>query len=258
MQKSGINISSVEEIEQYIELIQNLTDRNQIKKWLRCNLRKYLINKYPEIRKVRRPKKESAIWLKKAIYANRTVDTVLISDSLIIKLNHVIDYLNILESRKLRQLSKVDVSIAIRKSQIWLKQLNSKASNSEDLKGIEEIINYANGHRWVQIISRYSLEREGKRMHHCVGASLDSILNLKFYSFRDCRNKPLITILVNVKSKSVVEIKGYANSCISGKLSIYVVDFFNNGISKIVEGGMKYEAYPGIFMQNGMWYSIYE
>ncbi len=78
----------------------------------------------------------------------------------------------------------------------YFREKNKKLSGEEDWDGIEEVIAYEDGHKWLRLTSKKALQREGKLMDHCVASYWErvSINQYRVYSLRDNDNMPLATI----------------------------------------------------------------
>jgi hypothetical protein len=89
---------------------------------------------------------------------------------------------------------------------------------------------YDDGMKWVLLITEMHMAREGNLMHHCVGGS--SYVNQmkqgvsEFYSLRDPKNEPHITVEVRVASgiRHALQMKGKQNAKAIPKYQPYLRD----------------------------------
>ncbi|MFA5025123.1 MAG: PcfJ domain-containing protein [Candidatus Shapirobacteria bacterium] len=141
------------------------------------------------------------------------------------QIDHVLDYF---QANPDLNISRISVREAIQQSRQWTEQLNKKASDQEDAGGIKIIKKYPDGFKWVDVISKQALDREGKLMKHCVGSYCDEVQggNTKIFSLRDKKNEPHCTI--EVSGNEVHQIKGKANGSVDKKYRDYVIDFLNS------------------------------
>lgn len=142
-------------------------------------------------------------------------------------IEHALPYLE-----TVRDPSRVSVEDAIRGGNELIALENKKASDVEDENGIEDLYKFPDGYRWVNVVSKQSLEREGKLMQHCVGSDKQNYINgvknktLQIWSLRDEFNKPHCTIEYLPKEKIIKQIKGKNNEGVVKKYIPYAKKIF--------------------------------
>ena len=206
------------------------------KKWLRSNLKNYMLRDYNDLRDFAdggneiylQNKKKANPWIQKAIDRGEELFIARLTTGLENQLRHVLDYFR---ANPNLNISRISVPEAIRQSEEWTERLNKKASDQEDVAGTETVRKYPDGFRWVKVTSKQALDREGKLMRHCVGSYCSQVSSgsTSIYSLRDKKNEPHCTI--ELKQNHINQIKGKANGPIDSKYIKYVKDFVLKPIS---------------------------
>jgi hypothetical protein len=89
---------------------------------------------------------------------------------------------------------------------------------------------YDDGMKWVQLMTEMHLAREGNLMHHCVGnAGYTHAMKQgtsEFYSLRDPKNEPHITVEVSIRGnvRHAIQMKGKQNAKAVAKYQPYLRD----------------------------------
>jgi hypothetical protein len=87
---------------------------------------------------------------------------------------------------------------------------------------------YEDGMKWVQLTSEMHMAREGNLMRHCVAGYANDMKqgNSEFYSLRDQKNEPHITVQVQVSGgvRYAVQMKGKQNAKAIPKYQPYLRD----------------------------------
>lgn len=92
--------------------------------------------------------------------------------------------------------------------------------------GTKEILGFQDGYKVVQLMTSDAFKAEGKGMEHCLGRENYYAYYGKsheFYSLRDNKNQPHVTI--QVKDNEVVQINGKGATAVNGKYHKYVYEF---------------------------------
>ena len=235
LERNIINLDAVEAVIHDILMDLNAmravvprTDFEKIEKWIKSNLKNFILRDYGNVQKLsytdsyvtNRARKEK--WIQKAIDRGDELYAVNLTVAFRSNIDHVLDYFTFNPNINI---SRISVPEAIRQSEEWTKQQNKKASDQEDVQGIQEVRKYSDGFHWVKVTSKQALDREGKLMKHCVGSYCDqvSVGSTSIYSLRDKKNEPHCTI--ELKQGSINQIKGKANGPVDKKYVKYVKDF---------------------------------
>jgi acetyltransferase-like isoleucine patch superfamily enzyme len=215
------NIYNLDTIDQFIVDLSQTVNNPNVVKWLKSNLKNYLINKYDNVQLLTQLPKNAPLWAKKSTELYQITITREFKD----KIHHVVDYLRTLPG----DISRISVLDAISKSEEWTRQLIKKASSDEDSSDVKLIKKYPNGMFWVRLLTKQALEREGKLMGHCVGGYCDYVISeqIIIYSLRDTSNNPHVTI--EQRENIIYQIKGRGNKEVVPKYHKYVIDFINSG-----------------------------
>jgi len=227
------NIINITQLNNSIAALVNIHgDMERISKWIKSNLKNYLLREYPAEwvpeDLLHRFKEYDEPWVKKAIQRGDKFYSVLPDRDFNQQISHVLDYFRVNPDLNI---SRISVPEAIRQSERWTEELNKKASDKEDKTGLEEVRKYPDGFRWVKVTSAQSLDREGKLMKHCVGSYCNQVSSgsTAIYSLRDKKNEPHCT--VEVRGSIVNQIKGKANGPVDDKYKKYVQDFIMKPVS---------------------------
>ena len=220
------NIYNQSYIKEFIKGLHPANDN--VKKWLNSNLRNFIINDYDNIEPVRSAPEE---WAQRAIDRNELFNVVFDRD-FINKINHVVDYLNTLQT----DISKMSVPEAVSNTDKWSKTFaKQKIKTTDEVENIDikTIKTYSNGFSWVKVLSEDALAREGKLMNHCVGSYCEQVQsgNVEILSLRDKNNIPHCTI--EYKGQDIKQIKGNSNSSVKGEHIEYIKDLIEGNVIKI-------------------------
>lgn len=229
------NILNVHDIDAYIHMLTIDTQRQDIQKWFKSNLRNYLLRHRPlnnVATSFARRNYPEMPWVNKALDRGEEVSIVQIDTGLRNQVNHIRDYFR---ANPRVNISRVTFQEASRQADIWTEQMNKKEAE-EDLKGLEIVRKYPNGFHWAKVTSQQALSREGKLMKHCVGSYCNQVSSGRsiIYSLRDKKNEPHCTI--EARKDSIEQIKGKTNKAVDDKYISYVKDFVKNPVE-----GNKYD-----------------
>jgi len=169
--------------------LKKQTDKKEVKAWIDNNLKNYL---------TKNPSEEN-----------------------VSEIEHIIDYLN--SDKAPTRLRKMSYKEAKSSSEKWLKSLLKKGMNIIEIpeKDYTTKIDFKDGFRLVQLVSKNAFEREGSMMGHCVGSYFGK--DVFIYSLRDDRNMPHCTIEITANEDGVNQIKGKGNGSIHPKYIEYVI-----------------------------------
>ena len=216
-------------VEDYLKHLQLRSRSDKVKKYIKSNIRRYLINDFtsPYVNKIKKVPSNSPQWLKDSLAKGEEVYHVKLTSQDINKIGHWIDYLNTLDNN--RDLSRISIPQLIQHVKEWDESFKKIKLNEED--GVEEVHSYSDGFKWIKVFGKNSLNREGKLMNHCAGSYYDVVSkgNTKIYSLRDKSNRPHVT--VEVTSNKIEQIKGKNNEP-ALKYIKYIVDFLKKNYIK--------------------------
>jgi hypothetical protein len=252
------NVGNVPEIEDFVSEFVRAAHHPESQKWFKSTLRTYLINDYPKANKVNKKSVLRASgyyrpWMDQAIKKGEDIYLVVWDREFEDQMDHVLDYFNnLLDNREnlprelqVRDLTRLSVEDAIRKSEDWTEWL-SRGTSVEDDTGTKTLMKMS-GYTWVEVLSAEALNYEGQQMGHCVGsyASRVQSQNCQIYSLRDSKNEPHVTI--EARGDRVIQIKGKQNKEVVEKYWDYVADFLTkshldaSGTSDLKNIGMYYQ-----------------
>jgi hypothetical protein len=240
------NVANVPEMDKYV-LSFEVTDQ-KILQWLKSNLRKYLISDYEETKDYT-AKSTDPDWMKK-----NDIITVHPTKDFTDQIRHVLDYFKSKDAPT--DLTRISVPDAIKKSDIWLKNL-TRGEAEKKVPGEIEVKKYSDGFRWVKLESDQALNREGKLMGHCVGSYCQQVSEegVEIYSLRDEKNDPHCTIEVS-SDKEIQQIKGKQNKEVVSKYHKYVQDFVDAMGFEVGSGGEGDLSKAGLINIDGKRYQV--
>ncbi len=243
--KSTKNIINNEEIVDtlnHIIHLKKLDDKEHIKKWLLSNVRKHILHKeeYSEI-----DVNDLSLALKAFVEEYKIAPpyhVVNIQPEFLSQINHIVDYLKE-EFPSYRDLSRMTIDQGKINADQWLKNKISKLNEEEDIENVIPVLNLSQNdlnYTWVNIRSYKGLQRESKMMNHCIEGYWKQLFQTEkvdqetgFYSLRDDKNTPLITLYCE-RSKfdlgeviQIIEVKEKNNLFLSNKYRNLVKDFLN-------------------------------
>lgn len=140
------------------------------------------------------------------------------------ELEHLIDWF--VSGSAPQRLQKMSFKDAKRKTNEWMNANIKKGSSiTETADDTKEFIDFKDGFKFMQLLTKNAFQREGSLMSHCLGGYNPSS-DLKIYSLRDSKNNPHCTIEVR-GDKEINQIKGKGNGNIHPKYINYVLDFLD-------------------------------
>ena len=220
------NIYNQKEIENFLNLIidnKNISEPS-IENWIKHNVRNYIIKQRP-IQLIESLNEVMENWAIEGV-KNKTLSKVILDNEFKDEILHVIDYLRIEYENK--DLTRLTVPEAIKQSIEWVK---NQKKVEDDMSGRVKFMNCENGYSIVEITSKQALEYEGYQMNHCVGYYYVKPMLQKLnrvFSLRDENNIPHVTILYDVNSETIKEIKGNSNNKVKPEYQKELIKFFNN------------------------------
>jgi hypothetical protein len=136
---------------------------------------------------------------------------------------------------------------ALQLSKKWHDNLKStgKYRIFEDDKDEERIIYKSkNGKYFFMLLNYKELQMEGDIMKNCVGSYTDKIIRGKslIVSMRDMKNEPHVTIEIDIKTNTVTQVKGKANTNPSEEYMKVITEFaiYASGFDKEVDEDISY------------------
>lgn len=209
------------------EFLKSLIERNpEVTKWIKSNLRNYILNSLSAEKYNKKPTKSDPEWLHKAYQSGVDLWEVRIDRSFTDEIHHAIDWII---AQNFKDTTKVSVDEAIKQSKEWVDKLESKGG--KDTPADSEVVHkFDDGFVIKRIKSSDGLVREGSKMQHCLkdpGMGWDKKVKssgLIILSLRDKNDEPHCTMEIT-KSGEVHQIKGKQNKALAPKYHKYVQDF---------------------------------
>ena len=213
------NVLFSKRTEDFLKELHDKAANTNVKKYIKSNLRNWLINSFKGVKRVNKAKSSDPDWLKAALERGEDVYNLSLSSKDMETISHWVDYLNTLNG----DISRISIPQLEKKVKEWDKSFAKQKANEED--GIELVHEYPDGFSWVNVFGKDSLNREGKLMNHCVGSYYNQVRggNTTIYSLRDKNNKPHCTI--EISYGEIEQIKGNSNEAVKDKYKKYVIDF---------------------------------
>lgn len=100
--------------------------------------------------------------------------------------------------------------------------------------GTKDVLCFRDGFKIVQLIGKDAFVAEGRGMDHCLGR--DNYYGAygkshEFYSLRDTKNEPHVTI--QVKNREIIQINGKGATAVNGKYHKYIFEFMRGRNLKV-------------------------
>lgn len=160
-------------------------------------------------------------WARKALGEGRSVDRLLFTRDERDQLIQITDWLRASDGPSLRtDWTRIGVEQALNSEKQWIadnvraaeRRLAAKKDQDVDAQGVSTVMSFEDGSRWVKVLSKDSLDREGALMRHCVGSYADSVAagQIEIWSLRDSDNQPHVTI--ETRDGGLRQLKGFANA----------------------------------------------
>ena len=226
------NVLNIKDIDEFLKEVEKSGEWSKESiKWLQKRVRLYLINDYPhllnryfDLAGVPNP----PLWMQQAIERGEEVDDIDLRPhrykELLDQVILIMQALNSSDAPKRIDALSYDQARSL--SLKWYETQLKQSIEKKDLEDIKTVKEYGGGVRWVRLLTKLSLGREGDEMHHCLnGDSFNSSSSVRYYSLRDSRNKPHATI--EVEGRFISQIKGYDNGPVEDKYIEICRDFIN-------------------------------
>lgn len=249
-----LNVLNIEHIERELRNLAARAVHPQAKRWLQTVARNYIINlegqeaesEY-QVYSSKRPKKgihtdmpepeKLPDWAKRAVGGKNPVHFFDPAQprrrQFWQDLETIVDWFNTFPANDphLNRLDRVSFGAAREQAKAWRTEID--ANPWLHVKDKPTVVKDAgNGMKWVKLSTDMHLKREGELMGHCIGGgSYGGALKSgrsEFYSLRDSRNEPHVTLEVLVDSdggRKVHQMKGKQNARAIPKYQPYLVDF---------------------------------
>jgi hypothetical protein len=218
-------VLNTDEIGDFVDSWKSQTDDPDIQKWFAANFRRWLINDCT-LTSVVPPDSipdSAPEWVHKAVSNGVPIFNV---DFQYLKEESIENVIQFFQSKdRPNDISRLDVLSALNAAEKWADLAAHKEREERDpVENVEEI--WQDGDmKWVRIITREGLDREGKEMHHCVSGHFFN--NGTLFSLRDKNNKPHFTLLID-NSDNLDQAKGYTNKAIEPQYRDSLMNFLNN------------------------------
>jgi len=240
------NLLNLEDIDKRIDAIINeyQVTTPEIIKWLKNNLKEYLVNKYDKVTQVTpktlkkyikmyTPKFINNIpnWIAKGVENNSLYISNMSSD---IKLKEdiigIIRFFKNLDRRELGKLQKIPFEIALKKSEDYEIWMLKKDNSNIDENGLTLVHDFGDGVVWYRIRTKAELHKDGEIQNICTkdGRYDYKVANNESYIFslRDKGNRQCNIELL--KNNTIEQIKGYKDGPVKSKYWKYVRWFLDN------------------------------
>ena len=213
------NVLFSKRTEDFLKGLQDRAANINVKKYIKSNLRNWLINSFKGVKRVNKAKSSDPDWLKAALERGEDVYNLSLSSKDMETISHWVDYLNTLNG----DISRISIPQLEKKVKEWEESFAKQKADEED--GIELVHRYSDGFSWVRVFGKDSLNREGKLMNHCVGSYYKQVEDgyTSIYSLRDKSNKPHCTI--ELSRNKIEQIKGNSNKPVKEEYKKYILDF---------------------------------
>jgi hypothetical protein len=247
-----LNVLNTHEIERELRNIAVRTIRPETRRWFDTVARNYILNlngseadsEY-QAYTTKRPKKgihtdmpepeKLPDWAKRAVEEKKTIHFFNAVQprrrQLWIDLEIIADWFNTWakDDPALGRIDRVNFPEARAQAKAWRDEVNKNPwHHIKDRPPVHKT--YEDGMKWVQLTTEMHFAREGSLMHHCVGGN-GYVHAMKqgtseFYSLRDAKNEPHITVEVRVKNgqREAIQMKGKQNAKAIPKYQPYLRD----------------------------------
>lgn len=218
------NIYNQAEITAYIEdiLASKHIEHDNVITWIKRNLKNYILKDYENTRLIENLNDVTEDWAISGIH-NKTLHRVVLDSEFKSKILHAIDFLQ--TEYRTKRLDTLSVPDAIKQSIEWTE--NQKTQEDDPL-GKVEVMHWDDGFTIQEMTSKQALLYEGYKMKHCIGMIYASKVvkgQKRAFSLRDKNNNPHATIMFDVASKTIDEIKGVANHVLKLEYQDYIAEF---------------------------------
>ena len=188
------------------------------------------------------------------------------------KVQHIADWLKVAVQNQEHWLGRVDntgkpflfininsLEEAYSEADKAMRQLNQKhaAQLAPEGEGEKTVMELNNGFRIVQLLTPSALDREGFAMGHCIGqGAYDKRLknsSRQYFSLRDNKNEPHVSIEVDVASHAVTQCQGKENKPPVGKYLPYLQAYLRQEKYKLEASA----NHTGLVEADGEYHDIY-
>ena len=152
------------------------------------------------------------------------------------EVEHILDYLA--SDKRPRRLNRATYNQMKSNATKWTASLAKKGNHLDDADGVETVLDFGDGFRFVKLVSKEAYEREGYLMRHCVASYYGR--DVTIYSLRDNQNQPHCTI------EQDVQIKGKGNGDIHPRYIDYVVKFLEWTGMEVRDSEMEHLGYERV------------
>ena len=174
-------------VENYLEYLLNKAANNKVKKYIKSNIKKYLINDYTGtlVEKIEKSFPKSPQWLNDALDKGEEVYLVRLTQNDRDKINHWIDYLNTLEESK--DLSRISIPQLVKHVKEWDKSFAKNKADEED--GIKVIKEYPDKYKLFIL-----LLLDNNSLKNLFLSSIDTNLSFKLIILQYLNSYPFILV----------------------------------------------------------------
>jgi hypothetical protein len=193
------------------------TNKDNVKSWINGKLRKYLIDKPENMGEI----------------------------------EHIIDYFN--SDKCPLDIKTIPYEQAVNMSKKWIDGLIKESNDIVETEvDTETILTFEKGFKFVKLLTKNAVLREGNLMSHCVGSYDPTKKDL--YSLRDAKNISHCTIEVSRDNKTdrVNQVKGKGNGEVHPRYINYVIDILKYFKMEIRNSELNYIGYNNIDIE-GAW-----
>jgi hypothetical protein len=228
------NVLNLDDIEKFLKDVERGGEWSQeSSRWLQKRVRLYLINDYPHILNTYISTSHipnEPMWARQALERGEKLYDIDLrtnrSNALFDQVLLIMEFLN--SSAAPKRIDALSYEQAETLATKWYGEQLKARVDKQDLEDVQTVKELSGGMRWVRILTKLSLDREGKEMHHCLDQGhFNPDDDTQYYSLRDSRNKPHATIEFGEGIRFISQIKGYGNGPIEDEYLDACRDFIN-------------------------------
>lgn len=218
------NVVNTDEVEEFLS--QFKPEKPEIQKWIKSNLRNWIINEQKARKYSKKPGESSPEWLKKAYESGADLVEVELNRTLKDRIDHTLDWL---ETRGPENLTRMTPTEAFKQAKEWVSKLKGVKGKDTD-KDSKLIVTLEDGWGAYALTSEMGVVREGTKMNICLkdkeNRYWDKVKEGRIFlvSIRDSKGEPHATIEIN-SDGSIDQIKGNSNLPVKPEYHKYVQEF---------------------------------